>query len=91
MEKQGVSLFVNTWLMSCRVLKRTVEEFIINKMISVAKEQGFKTVVGEYIPTAKNAMVKDIYENMGFTRIDDGHFKADTESFEPRICYITEA
>lgn len=91
MEKQGDSLFVNTWLMSCRVLKRTVEEFIINKMISAAKENGFKTVVGEYIPTPKNAMVKDIYEKMGFTRIDDGHFKADTETFEPRTCYITEA
>lgn len=90
MEKQGDSLFVNTWLMSCRVLKRTVEEFIINKMISTAKSLGFKTVLGEYIPTAKNAMVKDIYEKMGFTRIDDTHFSADTENFVPRTCFITE-
>jgi FkbH-like protein len=89
MEKQGNALFVNTWLMSCRVLKRTVEEFIVNSMISTAKENGFSRVIGEYIPTPKNAMVKDIYEAMGFARVDETHFEADVAAFVPRTCFIT--
>ena len=73
-------LFINTWLMSCRVLKRTMEEFIINDIISVAKENGFTQVIGEYLKTPKNAMVEDIYERMGFVR-KDGLFIADVANF----------
>ena len=90
MEKQGDALFVDTWLMSCRVLKRTVEEFIVNKMLSTAKKLGFSRVLGEYLPTQKNAMVKDIYETMGFARTDATHFKADVASFVPRKTFIAE-
>ena len=82
------SLFVNTWLMSCRVLKRTVEEYIVNSMIKAAAENGFDKVVGEYIPTAKNAMVKDIYEKMGFKIINDNLFEADVASFDYNKCCI---
>lgn len=82
------SLFVDTWLMSCRVLKRTVEEYIVNSMIGTAAENGFNKVIGEYIPTAKNAMVKDIYEKMGFKRINDNLFEADVNSFNYNKCYI---
>lgn len=60
------TLFIDTWFMSCRVLKRGMEEFIINKMVEVAREAGYRKLVGEYIPTAKNAMVSEIYPNMGF-------------------------
>ncbi|MGN0686895.1 MAG: HAD-IIIC family phosphatase [Oscillospiraceae bacterium] len=88
LEKQGDSLFVNEWLMSCRVLKRTVEELIVNTMIKTAAENGFKKVIGEYIPTAKNAMVKDIYEKMGFKRIDDRIFEAEVGTFEYNKCFI---
>lgn len=88
LEKQGENLFVNEWLMSCRVLKRTVEELIVNTMIKTAAEHGFRKVIGEYIPTAKNSMVKDIYEKMGFKRINDGHFEADVDTFEYNKCFI---
>ncbi len=81
MEKREKELFVNTYLMSCRVLKRGMEEFIINTMVKTAAENGFERVVGEYLPTPKNAMVKDIYEKLGFTRVNDNLFTADTESF----------
>lgn len=88
LEKQDEALFVNEWLMSCRVLKRTVEELIVNTMIKTAADNGFSRVIGEYIPTAKNSMVKDIYEKMGFKRIDDGHFVADVDTFEYNKCFI---
>ena len=75
------TLFVDTWLMSCRVLKRGMEEFIINTLVKTAAEQGFTTIRAEYLPTAKNAMVKDIYETLGFTALGDGQFVCDTRSF----------
>ncbi|WP_206549409.1 MULTISPECIES: HAD-IIIC family phosphatase [unclassified Chryseobacterium] len=67
LEKQNTeTLFINTWLMSCRVLKRGMEDFTLNTIVEAAKKHGFKYIVGEYIATAKNEMVKNHYENLGF-------------------------
>ena len=92
LEKQedGKTLFVNTWLMSCRVLKRGMEEFIVNKMIETAKNNGFETVIGEYIKTPKNSMVEKIYEKMGFTPVGDNKYKADVNTFNYNKTYIKE-
>lgn len=91
MEKRDdKTLFVDTWLMSCRVLKRTVEEYVINSIIKTASENGFNKVIGEYIPTAKNPMVSDIYEKMGFKKVSDGLFEADVHSFVFKKCFIEE-
>ena len=91
LEKQDAkTLFVNTWLMSCRVLKRGMEEFIVNKMIKTAKENGFEKVIGEYLKTPKNAMVANIYEKLGFQRIDGAKFLADTATFQYNKSYIKE-
>lgn len=84
------SLFVSEWLMSCRVLKRGMEEFIVNKILQTAAEHGFQTVIGEYIPTPKNAMVKDLYEKMGFARVGENRFEADVSSFQYHKTFITE-
>lgn len=84
------TLFVSEWLMSCRVLKRGMEEFIVNKILETAGTLGARRVLGEYIPTAKNAMVRDLYEKMGFARVDDSHFVAETATFHPHKTYITE-
>jgi FkbH-like protein len=72
-------LFVNTWLMSCRVLKRGMEEFIVNDMLKVATKSGFSKVIGKYIPTQKNTMVESIYEKLGFTQLEKNLFEADTQ------------
>lgn len=83
-------LFINTWLMSCRVLKRGMEEFIINKMVGVAQKHGYTKITGEYIPTAKNAMVANIYEKLGFTPLDHHLFTVDTSRFLPNKTTIKE-
>ena len=63
------ALRIDTWLMSCRVLGRQVEEEVINQLSLIAHERGFARIIGEYIPTAKNGMVRDLYEQLGFVRI----------------------
>jgi FkbH-like protein len=58
---------IDTWLMSCRVLGRRVEETAIAVLQRHALDRACHVVIGEYIPTAKNGMVADVYERMGFT------------------------
>lgn len=89
-KKENQTLFVNTWLMSCRVLKRGMEEFIINSMVKTAQENGYRYIVGEYLKTPKNAMVEHIYENLGFTPVDDHTYQADVTAFEENKTYIVE-
>lgn len=91
LEKQPEdTLFISEWLMSCRVLKRGMEEFIVDKILSVAAQQGFRRVVGEYIPTPKNAMVKDLYEQLGFAGLENGRFQAEVSGFPYHKTFITE-
>jgi FkbH-like protein len=63
---EGEELHVDTWLMSCRVLKRQVEEVTLNEIVRLAREGGARRVVGVYKPTVKNGMVRDLYPRMGF-------------------------
>ena len=60
-------LRIDTWLMSCRVLGRQVEQEVLNLLAEEAGRRKFRSLVGEYIPTAKNGMVKDHYRRLGFT------------------------
>lgn len=90
LEKQEDLLFIDTWLMSCRVLKRGVEEYIINCIMEIAKANGYKKVIGEYLKTNKNAMVADIYEKLGFNRVNDTRFEADSDTFKNNKTFILE-
>ena len=63
------ALVIDTWLMSCRVLKRGVEAMLLNYVFAAANKRGLSRIVGNYIPTAKNALVREHYQTLGFTRI----------------------
>jgi FkbH-like protein len=67
----GDSLEIDLWLMSCRVLKRDMENAMLDALIERARERGVTRIVGSYLPTAKNAMVADHYGKLGFTRLLD--------------------
>lgn len=62
------TLEIDTWLMSCRVINRTVEEFFFNSLVASARSAGIERLVGVYVPTKKNALVKEHYERLGFAR-----------------------
>lgn len=82
--------FVDTWLMSCRVLKRGMEEFIVNSFVKEAAKNGIDVINAEYIKTQKNSMVKDIYKTMGFTEINPNHFSLNVSEYNEKKTYITE-
>jgi len=92
MKKQDEeTLFVDTWFMSCRVLKRGIENFTLNTMVERAKAAGYKRIVGEYLPTPKNKMVEQHYPGLGFTKMEGAStdlYELDVETYESRECYI---
>ena len=65
-----VDLHIDTWLMSCRVLGRQVEPTTLNLVAAQARRLGAGRLIGEYIPTKKNGMVKDHYQKLGFSLVE---------------------
>jgi FkbH-like protein len=57
---------IDTWLMSCRVLGRRVEESVLCEILSQARAHGVTRLVGEFIPTDRNMMVQKHYQKLGF-------------------------
>ena len=62
----------DTWLMSCRVLGRRVQDMVLREVIEHARQKGIRRLVGVYRPTEKNKLVEDHYRNLGFTQIGTG-------------------
>ncbi len=60
---------IDLWLMSCRVLGRKVEEAILADVIARARALGARRLVGEYCPTPKNKLVRELYPRLGFQEI----------------------
>jgi FkbH-like protein len=85
--------YIDTWLMSCRVLGRQVEDAMMNVLVGQARERGARRIFGRYVPTAKNGMVREHYQRMGFELVEsraDGATKwvLEVESYKPRATQI---
>jgi FkbH-like protein len=80
-------LFIETWFMSCRVLKRGMEAFTLHTLVEAARHRGYKRLVGEYIPTAKNGMVAGHYEGLGFTE-REGLWVLEVDDFDGAPFFI---
>jgi FkbH-like protein len=91
-KQSGKTVEVDTWLMSCRVLKRQVEDEVLNELVRLAKKRACTTIKGVYLRTAKNAMVRDFYGNMGFTLTsedgDSKEYELALDKFEPLFTRI---
>jgi FkbH-like protein len=86
---EGDELFIDTWVMSCRVLKRGVENLALNEIVTKSRRFGVKRIRGEYLPTPKNELVKDHYHKLGFTDAGNGHWILDVASYNLREHFIT--
>jgi len=95
LRRNGRELAITDWLMSCRVLKRGVEQFLMNRVAEIATHEGFKTITGEYRPTAKNGMVKDFFAQFGFevaAEDDQGtRWRLETSAYHPKATYVRES
>lgn len=92
-KEDAMTLFIDTWFMSCRVLKRGMENFTLNIIVEFAKQNGYKRMIGEYLPTMKNKLVEHHYESLGFSRIENAdtqQYTLDIDKYESLNCNITK-
>ena len=64
-------LFLDTYLLSCRILGREIEKITLLTIVKQLVESTGKTLDAEYIPTRKNAMAKEFLEQVGFQLKDE--------------------
>jgi FkbH-like protein len=91
--RPGGTSEIDTWLMSCRVLGRQVEEATLNVVTECAKSMGASRLRGIYRPTEKNGMVKEHYARLGFDLIEsneDGssNWSLELANYEPKPTFI---
>ncbi len=78
---------IDSWLMSCRVLNRKIEEAICNRLAQEARAAGAHRLIGEFIPTDRNGIVADLYARLGFQPAESAgpgsRWVLDLEAFVP--------
>ena len=82
------TLFIDTWFMSCRVLKRGMENFVLNTISKAAKEKGYAYLKGEYISSPKNEMVRNHYFHLGFKQLNE-YWILNVTDYDDKKCFIT--
>ncbi len=63
---EGSDWLIDTWVMSCRVLGRRVEETVLNEIVRHARLKGVQRLLGTFKPTERNGLVRDHYARLGF-------------------------
>jgi FkbH-like protein len=85
------TLFIDTWFMSCRVLKRGMECFVLNTIVDYAQQNNYSKIIGEYIETPKNKLVEHHYPNLDFTPVNYAGiecFQLFVNNYNKKECYI---
>lgn len=92
-EPDAETASIDTWLMSCRVLGRKVEEATLDVLADSLRERGVKRLIGSYRQTEKNGMVRNHYEKLGFTPVgnaEDGStvWSLPLDAYQPRREFV---
>jgi FkbH-like protein len=95
MEPRGDELVIVDWLMSCRVLARGVEQYLMNLVVAEARQRNLTNVRGQYIRTAKNQMVEGFFAQFGFVQTGGDANRADwlldCSTYQARETFISPA
>lgn len=66
-----------------------MEEFIFNKTVKLAASEGYNKIIGEYLPTLKNMLAKDIFREFGFVKEGD-KWILDIKDYSERKNFVKE-
>jgi FkbH-like protein len=80
--EDGQTWMIDTWIMSCRVLGRGVESAILNEVAHAALAAGKTELVGEFVPSGRNELVRNHYRDLGFRHVADGAAGAEAWSLD---------
>ena len=88
---KGEIIFIENFLMSCRVLGRNLDSWILNEVVKICKKNKYKFIIGEYIKSEKNELVKKIYPQNNFNQIKDNNYlKKYITTTNIKNCYVFE-
>lgn len=87
-QQDADTLFIDTWLMSCRVLRRGVEGCLFDAIVQMALDHGYTYLTAEYLPTAKNKMVEHFYDEIGMQPQGNGRYLLDCRTHENHSHHI---
>jgi len=90
-KRQDDDWIIDTWVMSCRVLGRAVEEAVLNRLAEEARAVGVERLVGIYLPTERNGLVAEHYSKLGFAQLateDGSRWALNLSEFAPRTVPI---
>ena len=91
----GAQAVIDTFLMSCRVIGRTLEQVVMREIVKDLKEIGAQILIGEFIPTAKNKLVENLFSDLGFSLMENisgiakYHLPISDYQFAEKYSYIT--
>jgi FkbH-like protein len=62
---------IDNWVMSCRVFGRQLEFEAMNIAVEAARDRGASALCADFVPTAKNGVINELYPSLGFSRINE--------------------
>jgi FkbH-like protein len=87
-ETTGTSANIDTWIMSCRVLKRTVEHTVMNYIVEQLLKLNIQTLNGQYIPTEKNKLVLNLLGDLGMSETESNQYALNLNEFQKLKSFI---
>jgi FkbH-like protein len=89
--QMGKTWECDTWLTSCRVFGRTLENFILNNIVTLAIKSEIVTISAKYIPTEKNKFVESLLPDMGFElNSRDNIWELSVSNYAEKTSYISQ-
>jgi FkbH-like protein len=64
---------IDTFCLSCRILpmQLEVEQALLAHIVAKLKQQGAKFLIGKYVPTQKNIIVRELFRRLGFDKVTE--------------------
>ncbi len=87
-KKKVNTIYIDNWVMSCRVLGRQMEQFVFSELLLYCKQNNIKKIIGSYTKSAKNQIVSDLYLQLGF--IESTSKKDKKEFYYDKVNVIKE-
>lgn len=84
----GTNAIIDTWIMSCRVLKRTVEHTVMNYIVEHLLNSNVQTLNGKYIPTEKNKLVLNLLRDLGMSETNTHDYALNLNEFQKLKSFI---
>jgi FkbH-like protein len=72
---------IDTWIMSCRVLKRNVEHTVMNYIVNELRKKNVRILKGSYISSGKNKLVQNLLSDLGMTNINLTDFELNLSEY----------